>query len=259
MTPAQFGQMMKQQGLNVDTLKARIHADFVWQQIVRGKFQGSLQVGDKEVDVKLQAANKMDTTGFEYTLRPILLLVPRGSAPAAFEARKREAESLRARFQSCSEGLRFAMALPDVAMREPITRVSTDLGQAQRDVLNNTPVGRLTPPDVTLQGVELFAVCNKTEAKGGETAAKREARESVFNERFQALSKKYPQGTAQPGADRDPIDDDATARADARRAGRDRPGHHACRLAKRATNSNCLRSMCWPTPNFSRVVRNTSD
>lgn len=192
MSPEQFTKALGSSGISVEGLKARIHADFVWQSILRGKYKASLTVGEQEVAVKLQGNQKQDnTTGFEYTLRPILLLVPRGSAPAAFEARKREAESLRARFQSCSEGLRFAMALPDVAMREPITRVSTDLGQAQRDVLNNTPVGRLTPPDVTLQGVELFAVCNKTEAKGGETAAKREARESVFNERFQALSKKY--------------------------------------------------------------------
>jgi peptidyl-prolyl cis-trans isomerase SurA len=83
------------------------------------------------------------------------------------------------------------MALPDVAVREAIVRQSTDLPQQQRDVLNNTPVGRLTPPDVSMQGVELFAVCNKTEAKGGETVAKREARESVYQERFQAISKKY--------------------------------------------------------------------
>src|SRR5437660_8262000 len=100
-TAAQFTQMLKQQGLSADTLKARIHADFVWQQIIRGKFQGSLQVGEKEVEVKLQAANKTDTAGFEYRLRPVLLLVPKGAAPAVSEARKREAEGLRTRFQSC--------------------------------------------------------------------------------------------------------------------------------------------------------------
>src|SRR5258708_33460359 len=79
MTTAQFTQVMKQQGLNVDTLKARIHADFVWQQIIRGKFQGSLQIGDKEVEVKLQAANKMHTAGFEYRLTPLLFLEPQSA------------------------------------------------------------------------------------------------------------------------------------------------------------------------------------
>jgi peptidyl-prolyl cis-trans isomerase SurA len=192
VTPVQFTQMLKQQGLNADTLKARIHADFVWQQIIRGKFQGSLQVGEKEVEVKLQAANKTDNTaGFEYRLRPVLLLVPKGAAPAAIEGRKHEAEGLRARFQSCDDGLRAARALPDVAVRDVITRASADVPQKQRELLNDTPVGRLTPPDVTFQGVEMFAVCAKTPATGGETPAKREARETIYQERFQAASKKF--------------------------------------------------------------------
>ena len=93
-------------GISVEALKSRIHADFVWSQIVRGKFQASLQVGEKEVAVKLQASNKEEPADYEYRLRPILFLVPRGAAPTAFEARKREAEALRARFQSCDEGLR---------------------------------------------------------------------------------------------------------------------------------------------------------
>jgi peptidyl-prolyl cis-trans isomerase SurA len=185
--------MVAASGVSVDSLKARIHADFVWTQIIRGKFRAALQVGEGEVAVKLQGVpnQKQEPTDYEYSLRPILLLVPRGAGASAIEARKREADNLRARFQSCNEGLRLAMGLPDVAVRETIRRLASDLGQQQRDALNNTPVGRLTPPDVSMQGVELFAVCDKKEAKGGESVAKREAREAVYQERYQALSKKY--------------------------------------------------------------------
>jgi peptidyl-prolyl cis-trans isomerase SurA len=193
MSADQFAKMVTASGVSVDSLKARIHADFVWTQIIRGKFRAALQVGEGEVAVKLQGTpnQKQEPTDYEYSLRPILLLVPRGAGPSAIEARKREADNLRARFQSCNEGLRLAMGLPDVAVRETIRRLASDLGQQQRDALNNTPVGRLTPPDVSMQGVELFAVCDKKEAKGGESAAKREAREAVYQERYQALSKKY--------------------------------------------------------------------
>ena len=190
MSPAQFTEMMKKSGISVDALKNRLHADFVWSQIVRGKFQSSLQVGEKEVAVKLQANNKEEPANFEYRLRPILFLAPRGAAPAVIEARKREAEALRSRFQSCDDGLRGVMGLPDVVVREVITRQSSDLGQQQRDVLNNTPVGRLTPPDITMQGVEVFAVCSKAPASG-ESASKREVRDALYQERFQAMSKKY--------------------------------------------------------------------
>ena len=191
MSPDQFGKSLAQAGISVEALKGRIHADFVWGQIIRGKFRASLQVGEQEVAAKLQGSQKQDAPTYDYTLRPILLLVPRGAAPAVVEARKREAEGLRARFQNCSEGLRLAMALPDVAVRASIKKESAELGQLQRDALNNTPVGRLTPPDITPQGVELFAVCNKIDSKDTDTPSKREARDTVFNERYLALSKKY--------------------------------------------------------------------
>jgi peptidyl-prolyl cis-trans isomerase SurA len=190
MSTTQFANMMKQNGISVDALKGRLHADFVWSQIVRGKFQASLQVGEKEVEVKLQASNKEEPANYEYRLRPILFLVPRGAAANVVDARKREADALRARFQSCDDGLRAAMTLPDVAVREAITRQAADFAQAQREVLNNTPVGRLTPPDITQQGVELFAVCSKTPA-AGDTPGKREARDAIYQERFQAMSKKF--------------------------------------------------------------------
>ena len=190
MTPAQFAKSTASQGVSPEAIKSRIHADFVWGQIVRGKFQGSLQVGDKEVEGKMQGTPPQEPTNYEYKLRPVLFLVPRGAAPPAFEARKKDAEALRTRFQSCEEGLRVAMALPDVAVRDTITRQSADLGEAQRKVLNDTAVGRLTPPDFTPQGVEVFAVCSKTTAKG-DTLAKRKARDEIFNERYQALSKKF--------------------------------------------------------------------
>ena len=191
MTPAQFAKSIAGSGVTPEALKARIHADYVWGQIVRGKFQGSLQVGDKEVEVKMQQATAQpEPTNYEYKLRPVLFFVPRGAAPAAFEVRKKDAEAFRARFQSCDESLRSAMSRPDVAVRETITRQSIDLGEAQRKVLNDTPVGRLTPPDITPQGVEVFAICSKTVATG-DTPTKRKVRDEMFNERYQALSKKF--------------------------------------------------------------------
>jgi peptidyl-prolyl cis-trans isomerase SurA len=191
MTPAQFTKMIESNGMSADTLKSRIHADFVWSQIVRGKFQGSLQVGEKDIEVKLQASHKDAPGGFEFKLRPVLFLVPKGSAPAAFESRKRDAEALRSRFASCEEGLRIAMTLPDVVVREPITRASADIAQQQRDILNGTAIGHLTPPDITPQGVEVFAVCNKAAAAGADSPARRQLRDEMYNERYQALSKKF--------------------------------------------------------------------
>ena len=104
----QFADALSKSGIDVPSLKARIKADIGWSAIIRGKFQGSLQVGEKEVLAAAQARKKDDKptpAAFQFKLRQVLFIVPRGSPESAYEARKKEAEALRARFQSCEEGI----------------------------------------------------------------------------------------------------------------------------------------------------------
>lgn len=192
--PQQFAQALARADISLPALKRKVRADLAWQQIVRGKFQASLQVRERDVMTALESRKKdqKDLVAYEYTLHPILLLVPPGSADAVLEGRRREAEGLRNRFTSCDEGLRLARGLRDVAVRQPITRGSGDLSAKLREVLEGTPVGKLTPPDVTPQGIEVFAVCGKREGKGDAGAA-RDVREELFSEKYQALGKKYLQ------------------------------------------------------------------
>jgi peptidyl-prolyl cis-trans isomerase SurA len=192
-TPQAFAQALAHSGINVEAFKTRLKADIAWQQIIRGKFQSNFQIGDKDVIAALETDKKDDSSvGYDYTLRPVLLIVPRGSPEPLFAARRREAEGLRNMFQNCDEGLRLARGLKDVAIRDPIVRSSADFAPAQRDVLNNTPVGRLTPPEVTLQGIELFAVCAKKDGTG-DTPTKREVRDKMLQDRFVAQGKRYLQ------------------------------------------------------------------
>ena len=127
---------------------------------------------------------------YDYRLRPILFIVPKGSAQSVFDGRIREAESLRGRFQDCDDGIRLARGLRDVAVRDPVRRSSADLPNNLRDLLNNTPVGKLTKPEVTAQGVEVFALCDKRE-NTIDTPQKRSARQQLFAARFEAQSKRY--------------------------------------------------------------------
>jgi peptidyl-prolyl cis-trans isomerase SurA len=197
MRSEQLGQVLANGGSSAATLKARLKADFAWQQIVRGKFQSSLQIREKDVLEALETSKKSDASGpaaaYEYTLRPILFVVPRGSAPAVVEGRKSEAEALRTRFQNCDEGIPFARAIKDVAVREPIRKVSTDLPQALRDILDKTPVGKLTAPEVTQTGVEIFALCSKKEASAENAPGRREMRDQMFAQQFQSKAKHYLQ------------------------------------------------------------------
>ncbi|HEU5274556.1 MAG TPA: SurA N-terminal domain-containing protein [Xanthobacteraceae bacterium] len=192
MTPQQLTAELARNGVDAQTLKSKIRSDIAWQQIVRGKFQSSLQVREKDVFAKL-AANpdeKKKDTGYEYTLRPILFIVQAGSSEAAIDGRKREAEALRGRFENCNSGLTFAHALRDVAVRDPIVKSSADLGPELRKILDGIEVGKLTSPEVTPQGVQMFALCARKENKL-DAAGTKEVRDQMFAEQFQAKSKRY--------------------------------------------------------------------
>jgi peptidyl-prolyl cis-trans isomerase SurA len=189
----QLTQTLAQSGIESKTLKAKILSDLSWQYIIRGKFQSSLQVSEKSVLTEVQSQKKGDKgepdVGYDYTLRPILFLVPQGNA-ALLETHRKDADALRARFASCDSGLPMARVMRDVIIREPITKNSSDLVPALREILNKTELGHLTPPETTQQGVELFALCDKKETTT-ETPEKRAAREKIFGEQFQAKSKSY--------------------------------------------------------------------
>ena len=51
-SPEQLTQKLAQKGINASTLKARIRADIVWQQLVRGRYQSRLQVNDQDVVIR---------------------------------------------------------------------------------------------------------------------------------------------------------------------------------------------------------------
>jgi peptidyl-prolyl cis-trans isomerase SurA len=193
----QFAQMLKEKGVNIANFKSRIRADLIWPQLVRGRYQASLEIGEQDVLAEMlnkkKDSDEDNGPGYEYTLRPILFIVAPGSPLSTFEDRKKEAEGLRGRFRSCDDGLPFARELREVNVRDQIVRSSADLPVEQRKILDSVQVGQLTPPEVTKLGVEMFAVCNKTEAKADNSPGRRQARDTIFQQKFEQLSKRYLQ------------------------------------------------------------------
>jgi peptidyl-prolyl cis-trans isomerase SurA len=193
-TPKQFAEQLGRSGINIDTLKSRVRAELAWSQIIRGRFQASFQFSEKDIMARVESGptQETSTTSYEYTLRPILFVVPRGSQPAVIEARRREADALRARFQDCEAGVALARGLRDVAVRAQVVKSSADFSPAQREILEKTELGKLTAPEMTTQGIELYAICAKKQATttGNETS-KRAVRDKMIQEQFQAHSTRY--------------------------------------------------------------------
>ena len=187
----QLAKTLESQGVRPETLKARLKADMVWTSLVRGRYKESLQVGEKDVAAAAEEGGEASQAeAFEYKLQPIVLIVPRGSAPAAVDLRRKEAESLRERVQTCEQANSYFKSMQNAAIREAVTKTSADIPGPLRELLNKTPIGHLTPPEVTKQGVEMVALCERKPTKV-DTPKKREIREKMYAQKYEAKSKAY--------------------------------------------------------------------
>ena len=187
----QLAKSLESQGVRPETLKARLKSEMVWGSLVRGRFKESLQVGEKDVaDAAKGAGESTQVDAFEYRLQPIVLIVPRGSAQGAIDQRRKEAETLRERVQSCDQANSYFKSMQNAAIRPVVTKTSADIPGPLRELLDKTPVGHLTPPEVTKQGVEMVALCERKPTKI-DTPKKREIREKMFTQKYEAKSKSY--------------------------------------------------------------------
>ncbi len=200
LTPEQLNKTLETAGIRPDTLKERIKGEMVWTSLVRGRYKESLQVGEKEVAAAAAAAgggegenkDKDTSESFEYKMQPIVLILPKGSPQVAIEARKKEAETLRGRLQTCEEANSFFKTMPNAAIREAVTKTSADLPEVLRAVLDKTPIGHLTEPEVTKQGVEMVALCGRKPTTI-DTPRKKAIREKMYVDKYEAKQKAYLQ------------------------------------------------------------------
>src|ERR1700692_1356542 len=192
-TPELLAKSLESQGIRPDTLKARMKAEMVWTSLIRGRYRESLQVGEKDVAAAVQVnGNAKETDALKYKRQRIVLIVPRGSAPAAIEARHKEAEALRSRVQTCDEANAFFKSMQNAAIRETATKTSADIPAVLREVLGKPPIGHWTPPEVTKQGVEMVALCGRKPTTV-DTPKKKEIRDKMYAQKYEAKSQSYLQ------------------------------------------------------------------
>jgi peptidyl-prolyl cis-trans isomerase SurA len=158
--PTQFEQNLSRSGIEPDAVRAKITADAIWGELLRVRARGS-NISNAELNAEMErraASGGAKVT--DYVVRPIVFVVPQGVSPGQ---REREANAARGRFTDCEAGVEYMRGLRDVAVKERVGRSSPDLPKVTNDLLGKTPIGRLTPPYRSEQGIEMLAVCEKNE------------------------------------------------------------------------------------------------
>jgi len=188
----QLTKSLEVKGVRPETLKARMKSEMVWTSLVRGRFKEKLMVGERDVAqaVQAQTGDKLQVEGTEYKMQPIVLIVPRGSSPTFLETRKKEAETYRSRIASCEEANSLFRSTPNATIRDSVTKTTAELPDALRKVLDDTPIGHLTAPEVTKAGIEMVVLCSRKPTMI-DTPKKREIREKMYTEKYEKTQKAY--------------------------------------------------------------------
>ena len=192
ITPDQLSKSLEVKGVRPDTLKNRMKSEMVWTSLVRGRFKEKLMVGEKDVADKVRESGdeKLQVEGTEYKMQPVVLIVPRGSSAAFQETRMKEAEQYRARVGSCEEANSLFRSTPNATIRETVTKTTADLPEALRKVLDDTPIGHMTAPEVTKSGIEMVVLCSRKPTTI-DTPKKREIQQKMYTEKYEKTQKAY--------------------------------------------------------------------
>ena len=193
ITADQLSASLEKQGVRPETLKAKIKADLVWGSLVRGRYKEKLQVGEKDVNDAVKAEGGDDAQqadAFEYRMQPVVLIVPKGSPQSTTELRQKDAETLRGRIETCDQANQYFKSMPNAAIRDTVIKTSADIPAPLRKILDDTPIGHLTPPEVTKQGVEMVALCGR-KPTAIDTPKRKEMREKMYQKKYEATSNAY--------------------------------------------------------------------
>lgn len=194
LSPDQFTKALASRGVQAATLKSRLRAELGWNRFVREKFRATSPIQDQDVVAALSNKTEKEKEEAEksetYKLASVVFVLPKNAPAARVSQRLAEANALRARFKSCDEGFATAKGLRDVAVRPLISRSTASMSPRVREVLDKTPLGTLTPPEQSEDGIELFAICDKKE-ESGNMVMQAKVREELTSEGMQVQARKY--------------------------------------------------------------------
>lgn len=168
MNPEQLGAALGQMGVNIKTLRDRIRAQVVWQDLIRKKFRRDVSIAETDVDKALGSgadaeAPKEETT---FQLRQVKYEIPTDANQASIAKLLAAVESVRAKVQSCSNLSSFTKDMKGFKIKTLQDQLPGSLGQPMRTLVMNAKIGQMTPPTLSGSAIEAYAVCGKHATKG---------------------------------------------------------------------------------------------
>lgn len=188
VSSANLTKILRDNGVNPDTLRARLRAGIAWQGVTQAAVMPRVQISDLDLDERA-AGQVEEANSFDYMLKEVLFIIPRGSKTSA-SRRTGEANQFRKSFQGCATAVDLSLSYTDAAVIDVGRRHATQLPDAIAKELAGLQEGGITKPRVTDSGVSMLAVCSKASARDL-TFIKSELRQEAGTEKLQDEATAY--------------------------------------------------------------------
>lgn len=160
-TPQQFVLQLKGMGVDASTMKARFVAAVAWREVVRRRYQGLININQRDIDRLAVKADGSATDTQELQIQRVVLALPSQLDQASHVRRMAEADGIRRKFAGCKS---TQTALKDVANAKfedlKYIRPST-VAEPTRTFLQGAKDGEMLPPQTTGLGLEVYVVCGR--------------------------------------------------------------------------------------------------
>ncbi len=152
-------------------------------------FHKGVEPSEVEIRAELAKEGGKAAANTEYRIHQVIFVVSTSAGMAGLKGRMEAAQQLRVRFTDCASGLQLARNMDNVAVKEEIIRNSAQLNAPLKKLLDDTPVGHLTAPHRTQDGIEMIAVCSKG-ASSDDSAIRAEISARLLNAQIEAAAAK---------------------------------------------------------------------
>jgi peptidyl-prolyl cis-trans isomerase SurA len=183
MTVKKMTQILGQAGVTASHFKEFVRAQMTGGQVIQlmeRQSGGGPGLSRQDIVKKMLERRNDQPTATEFVLQQVIFVVPpKSRSNANVAARVREAEAMRARFQSCETTRSFAKGLIDVTVMDLGRVLAPELPGEWKDSVSKLGPGQTTPVRKTDRGAEFIGVCRTREVSDDRVAELQFRAESV--------------------------------------------------------------------------------
>ncbi|WP_322990495.1 peptidylprolyl isomerase [Hoeflea sp.] len=161
LSTKQLTQVLNQAGVTPKHFKNFIRIQMSWPRVIQAATGSSGGMTPQDLVSKMleRGDDKPSTT--EYILQQVIFVVPASKrSKSTLNARKREADQLRGRYQGCDNAAAQITGLRDVTLRQLGRIMQPQLPPDWKPLVEKTKVGKATSTRITDRGVEFIVVCS---------------------------------------------------------------------------------------------------